>query len=447
MTGGLDSFGLAELTARPEDAMRLAGLAMAEGQRVAGYRGDYYRYRLGDAAAVVRLRRDPDSGQEELLGIDAHTAGGCPWTCRVVKNVTPEGADEMSLRLLVEAGEAGDRAVVNVLCADVLPDPAAGDELRLQMAGFPLRVSYDQGESLGVVEPGEDTTLLQGVVKDAKVGETYLGMEPLTRFVSVTAATRMGDVELCHPVELVKEAQRDLVKPGAVVSALCVLAGDAAAGLYAGGTVFDEAHDLALLARFFRQGDVERLRPVLRSDCAVTFLENRQEGLVNAMALLEMVRRDLGPLDRQGLGAVAAGPQGTAGRGCLLLGGAAGWAFLGVLELDSLGRIRAQPQPAPAGAGYPQQLPGHGAVLQAAGGIVGQVEHHVAPALLHDAQKALRIGNGHHLKHRLTLLSISAQPAPCDAGGTGWYTGGRCTGLRFSSTSGRIIASNFQRCV
>ena len=172
MTGGLDSFGLAELTARPEDAMRLAGLAMAEGQRVAGYRGDYYRYRLGDAAAVVRLRRDPDSGQEELLGIDAHTAGGCPWTCRVVKNVTPEGADEMSLRLLVEAGEAGDRAVVNVLCADVLPDPAAGDELRLQMAGFPLRVSYDQGESLGVVEPGEDTTLLQGVVKDAKVGES-----------------------------------------------------------------------------------------------------------------------------------------------------------------------------------------------------------------------------------------------------------------------------------
>ncbi|MCI9166190.1 MAG: hypothetical protein HFF64_09395 [Oscillospiraceae bacterium] len=340
MTGGLDSFGLAELTARPEDAMRLAGLAMAEGQRVAGYRGDYYRYRLGDAAAVVRLRRDPDSGQEELLGIDAHTAGGCPWTCRVVKNVTPEGADEMSLRLLVEAGEAGDRAVVNVLCADVLPDPAAGDELRLQMAGFPLRVSYDQGESLGVVEPGEDTTLLQGVVKDAKVGETYLGMEPLTRFVSVTAATRMGDVELCHPMELVKEAQRDLVKPGAVVSALCVLAGDAAAGLYAGGTVFDEAHDLALLARFFRQGDVERLRPVLRSDCAVTFLENRQEGLVNAMALLEMVRRDLGPLDRQGLGAVTAGPQGTAGRGCLLLGGAAGWAFLGVLELDSLGRIR-----------------------------------------------------------------------------------------------------------
>lgn len=338
MTGGLDSFGLGELAARPEDAMRLAGLAMAEGRRIPGYRGDYYRYRLGDAAAVIRIRRDPESGQEELLGLDAHTAGGCPWACRVVKDVTPEGADNMSLRLLVEAG--GDRAVVNVLCSDILPDPAPGDRLRLQMAGFPLRISYDEGESQGVVEPGEDTTLLQGVVKDAKVGETYLGMEPLTRFISVVAATRMGDIELCHPMEMVKPEQRDLVKPGSVVSALCVLAGDAAAGLYAGGTVFDEQHNLALLARFFRQGDVERLRPALRSDCAVTFLENRQEGLENAMALLEMVRQDLGEAHRQGLGTVTAGPEAAAGRSCLLLGGEAGWAFLGLMELDSLGRIR-----------------------------------------------------------------------------------------------------------
>lgn len=42
MAARLDSFGLAELAAKPEDAFRLAGLAMAEGIRVAGYRGDYY---------------------------------------------------------------------------------------------------------------------------------------------------------------------------------------------------------------------------------------------------------------------------------------------------------------------------------------------------------------------------------------------------------------------
>ena len=37
----LDSFGLTELAAKPEDAFRLAGLAMAEGRRIPGYGGDY----------------------------------------------------------------------------------------------------------------------------------------------------------------------------------------------------------------------------------------------------------------------------------------------------------------------------------------------------------------------------------------------------------------------
>ena len=50
----LDSFGLTELAAKPEDAFRLAGLAMAEGRRIPGYGGDYYYYRMGDAAAVIR---------------------------------------------------------------------------------------------------------------------------------------------------------------------------------------------------------------------------------------------------------------------------------------------------------------------------------------------------------------------------------------------------------
>ena len=56
----LDSFNLTELAARPEDAFRLASLAMAEGQRIPGYGGDCYRFRMGDAAAVIRTRLDPE---------------------------------------------------------------------------------------------------------------------------------------------------------------------------------------------------------------------------------------------------------------------------------------------------------------------------------------------------------------------------------------------------
>lgn len=340
MAARLDSFALTELAARPEDAFRLAELAMAEGRRIPGYGGDYYYYRIGDAAAVIRTRLDPETGEEELLGMDTHAASGCQWTCRVVKDVTPEDAGPLSRRVLVRREDGEDMAVADLVCAGVLPDLREGDELCLNMVGFPLRISYDEGESTGVVEAQGETVLLQGVVKDARVGETFLGMEPLTKFISVTVSTRMGDVELCHPMELVAEDQRDLVKPGVVASALCVLSGNCAVGEYAGGVVFDEAHDFAAMSRFFREGGAERLRPMLHGDCVCTFLENRQEGVENALALLAMVQRDMAAagLDRCAPGTLTG--QGTRGKKCLLLGNAEGFAFLCLLELDSLGRVK-----------------------------------------------------------------------------------------------------------
>ena len=336
----LDSFGLTELTAKPEDAFRLASLAMAEGRRIPGYGGDYYYDRIGDAAVVIRTRLDPESGEEELLGMDTHAASDCQWVCRVVKDVTEETAGPLSRRVLVKRDGGDDMAVVDLLCADVLPDLREGDELRLNMVGFPLRISYDEGESKDVVEAQRDTVLLQGTVKDAKVGETYFGMEPLTKFISVTVSTPMGDVELCHPMELVAENQRDLVKPGTVVSALCVLSGDCAVGEYAGGIVYDEAHDLAVLTAFFRDGGIQRLRPLVRSDCVCTFLENRQEGQENALALLAVVQGDLAAA---GMGRCAVGmlsSEGVRGQKCLLLGNDDGFAFLCLLQPDSLGRLR-----------------------------------------------------------------------------------------------------------
>ena len=183
-----DSFCLSEMTAKPEDAFRLASLAMVEGQRVQGYGGDYYRYYMGDAMAVVRTMLDPESGEEILLGMDTHAVSKCQWTCRVERDLTDEGADVLQRRLLVRGESGEDCAVVDVLCADVLPVMEAGSVLRLNMAGFPLRVDYSEGVCKGVVSAQEDTVLLEGVVKDAKVGESYLGMEPLTKFLSVTAS-------------------------------------------------------------------------------------------------------------------------------------------------------------------------------------------------------------------------------------------------------------------
>lgn len=72
MAARFDSFGLEDLVARPEDAFRLCALAMAQGQRIRGYRGDYYRLYLGDAIVNLRTMTDPETGEEELLGMDTH---------------------------------------------------------------------------------------------------------------------------------------------------------------------------------------------------------------------------------------------------------------------------------------------------------------------------------------------------------------------------------------
>ncbi|MDE7245351.1 MAG: hypothetical protein K2O18_15450 [Oscillospiraceae bacterium] len=349
MAARFDSFGLQELTAKPEDAFRLTSLIMTEGQRVQGYAGDYYRYYMGDAMAVVRTMIDPDSGEELLLGMDTHAVSKCVWECRVDRDLTPQTADPLFRRLLVSSGDGEDTAVVDVLCAEVLPKIETGGTVRLNMAGFPLRVDYSGGECKGVVSAQEDTVLLQGVVTDAKVGESYLGMEPLTKFLSVTVKTPMGELELCHPMDMVKESQQDCVKPGAVVSALCHLSGDAAAGEFAGGIVFSTENCLAVLQEFFRSGRLLRLRPVLRSDCVCTFLENRQEGEENALALLDLVSQQMKDAGFgtcvQGMltGVEQADPPlpGKTGQPCLLLGdGPDRFAFLCLAGTDSLGRIR-----------------------------------------------------------------------------------------------------------
>jgi len=340
-----DSFSLNELVAKPDDAFRLCSLAMVGGQRVQGYSGDYFRMYLGDTMVVIRTMLDTESGQEELLGMDTHAVSDCIWTCRVVKDVTPADADPMSRRLLVNVDGREDTALVDVLCADVLPEIVPGMEIQLNMVAFPLRIVYSEEGKGSVLEATDDAVLLEGVVKDAKVGESYMGLEMMTRFARITVETPMGDIEMCHALDAISEDQKALVKNGSVVSAYCHLSGDAAIGKYSAGIRFSVDQDLKVLSAFFRDGGVQRLRPILRSDCAVTFLQNRQEGNELALSLLSEVGRELreAGLSHGTPGRITGGAGlSIPGQKCLLLGnGNPGeYAFLCLPEVDSLGRIR-----------------------------------------------------------------------------------------------------------
>ena len=73
-----------------------------------------------------------------------------------------------------------------------------GDALRLNMAAFPLRISYDAGESSGAMEAGEDTTLLQGLVNLVLsiAGIQYMGLAG----VYVGTVVSGGMANLLQPV-------------------------------------------------------------------------------------------------------------------------------------------------------------------------------------------------------------------------------------------------------
>ena len=347
-----ECFGLSDLVARPEDAFRLASLAITGGQRVRGYRGDYYRYFLGDAQVVVRTMGDPDTGEEQLLGMDVQHAEGQLWDCRVIRDLTPAGADPLQRRVLVGRPGTEDTAVVDVVCADVLPDWEPGRRLDLRVSACPLRLRYDDEPCRPVVEAQEETVLLQGTVRDLRVGETYMGLEPMTRFISATVSTPLGDVELCHVAEMVPEEQKDLVRVGATVSALCQLSGDAAARAYAGGVVFGEDQDLALLRDFFLRGGAQRLRTAMHSECRYVndYAGVVREGADQVTALLRDMEADMAGKWAVSYGRICAveqtgedPPACAPGKRCLLLALAdhpERYAALCLIDTDSMGRIR-----------------------------------------------------------------------------------------------------------
>ena len=340
-----DSFSLNDLAAKPDDAFRLCSLAMTGGQRVQAYGGEYFRMYLGDTMVIVRTMHDLTTGEEMLLGMDTHAVSDCVWDCRVIKDVTPADADPLARRLLVSVDGCDHIALVDVLCADVLPTYTPGMTLKLNMVAFPMRIVYSESGKGSVVEATEEGVLLEGIVKDAKVGESSMGLEMMTRFVRATIETSMGDIEICHPFDMIPEAQKNLVKNGSVVSAYCNLSGDAAIDKYVGGIIYNENQDMTVLADFFRTGQLHRLRPIMRSDCTVTFLKNTQKDIELSLSLLDEVGKELREAGLSvGVPGRVTGGEGLSrpGQPCLLLGnGKEGeYAFLCLLDTDSLGRIR-----------------------------------------------------------------------------------------------------------
>ena len=353
MSANFENLGLMDLVAKPEDAFRLASFVMGEGQYIRGYRGDYYRCYLGDGIVVARTMNDSETGEQQLLGMDIHAASDCVWECKVIEDVTPEGVDPLSRWILVEKEGCSDTAVVHVVCSDVLMTYNPGDVVKMNVVGFPQRIVFSNDECKPVVEGLKDSVLLQGTVKDIRVGKTTMGLEPMTQYICVTVATRMGDVELCQISSQIEEDQKDLVKVGATVSAVCTLSGDVAIGELVGGIFFNEEQDLRLLREAFLTENAPLLYNSMHTECVCELQHRGQvaDGAVEAVNALQDMMLSVGSKDLEvDFGKIISveqtgenPPRHVPGKKCLLLGDASYpgyYALLAIVDTDSVGRIR-----------------------------------------------------------------------------------------------------------
>ena len=387
MAGTFETFSLQDLAGRPEDALRLASLAVDQGREVRGYGGSYYQYDLGDARLSVRAVKNYETGELELEGMDIGLRGAPVWDLTVAGDLTPPGTDPLSRTLLLRREDGEGLFAAQVMNADVLPrfegpvhlgvsaqavridylppEDAPSDRLPdgvLVPCGY-LLASGPARAAVELMDPITDADLpqeihcaqLRGVVKDVRVGETYMGLERMTVFIRTTVSTLYGDLEICHPTAVVPEDQKDLVRPGARVSLLCAMVADAAVGRYEEGIEFGEAQDLLLLRHFFERGGADRLRPALRNDCEYVseYSGSRLEGVEATVALLKDVESALDDESRYfaypaHIVGVEADPSQEdraayrPGKACLLLaqGEPEAYVALCFIETDSLGRIR-----------------------------------------------------------------------------------------------------------
>lgn len=293
---GLDDFYEDEVT------MGMAKYTVKEGRIISGYSGQPdAHYSFGDLEMVVNFEKQGE-GQFVTTGVDNHSQGGCIWNAVLgAIDLTEKGQHPMKRRMTIEGANGTENlTVVNLVHADVLPSFMAGDEVKMQIVGYPLTLELYENEEdymdaqpewrdgkLGLADgfifpsgmlinrnpnspdfekdPEMDSySLLRGNITRVLWGTLKFGEETIERgFLEIFVRTRIGELQLIWPHEKVSEEDWKLLKPGTICNATVYLSGDVAIYEYNEGFVLDEEHDLSLLRYSMAKGDPERLRPAL----------------------------------------------------------------------------------------------------------------------------------------------------------------------------------------
>lgn len=299
----LENMGLDSFLENDETFENFIGYCINKGRPLTGYSGGvYFMHHFGDAQICVRTFIDEENLKIMYSGIDSHEDSNTCWMLRVFNDITPTGSDILFRRVLFQNNANGEGILpIDIVNADVLESFLPDDVMELQMIGFPQMIDYfaTEGEYMetcgewhgrklvlddGTIvatgflknhapdneEPDDESdsyVLLRGTVKELYFGffdEDTEEEKAKPGFIRCIIGTKYGDLEICHTIFQVDEAQRKNIKVGAIVSGVFVLSGDAAINERSeNGAIFNEESDLRVLRQALEKGETVRLKTVL----------------------------------------------------------------------------------------------------------------------------------------------------------------------------------------
>lgn len=279
-----DIIGVQELFENDDNIDKLLHYVITKGRVFPGYKGTYLYNNIGRAEYIAHILKNSEDGQNEVVGISSHVMGNCFWHVRISANgILKENTDELSKCVFCTSMSDDDESIVPVrlVHADALPCYSPGEPVTMQMAAFPLKISYypneevcDKVHNIGMfmgkqlrlasdrlLNFGGEDCLIKGTVKSIERHKTLTiaGNNAEEReFYYVIIDTQFGELPLCHKIDLVSEEERQFFKEGACVFAYCIISGDVAIENYQEGAVYDEINDLKLIRECLDTKDFSR---------------------------------------------------------------------------------------------------------------------------------------------------------------------------------------------
>lgn len=314
MAWNLHCYGLEYLDETQEDRQGLLAYIAQHAKVFNGYRGIYLNYYMNSVQYCLSAMKN-ESDRYEVINIDVHNTGREVWTCKVKRLLISEGIDLLANRVMVSPEDDESFAVVELINSDILPSCEKGETIRFQVTGQALEVHYydneeeyiqaegiDIGKDHPVLKPGKLTNgdgmiiptgfmsqhfvrkdqtekreidpevdsycAVRGIVKRLRVRDVKLEDKMASRYISCLIDTQFGELPIVHTLDMVKDEEREQLKEGAIVSAVCVLSGDALIYDYDQGIVLNEENNRKLLRSCFNsRGGWDRLCTALAENC------------------------------------------------------------------------------------------------------------------------------------------------------------------------------------